>query len=134
MDKIIAVIKKFGRGIKNTYSFASDWRYRHEVMEKYWNWKSKSLVVLLVPSLIVCGVMSIDRDVKPVPQKDGTTKMVGKSSWGMLYDCVAEEWDVERDTQFSILTGSCTIDSGRKDSGGNVIWSKVDRDIAAGDM
>lgn len=127
-------IKKCGRGLKNCYKFCSDWNYRDGVIDTHWNWKMKLLTAVLVPAVIFCGAMSYERDKVAVNQKNGSTQMVGTSSWKLLYDCVAEEWDVGRETNFSILTGSCVIDSGKKEADGTIVWVKVARDIASGDF
>lgn len=138
MNKVIEMFKKIGRGFKNVYMFATDWKFRDSVIETYWTWKQKLLAVFLIPTIIFIGLMSIERDKQAVQVKDKTgkitTEMVGTSTWGMWYDCWMEEWDVERTTEFSIITGSCVIDSGRKDAEGQIIWSKVERDVAAGEF
>lgn len=131
-------IKKCGRGIRNTVTFATDWKYRHDVLEEHWNWKTKLLTIVLVPAIIFGGLMSIERDKQAVKVKDKTgqikTEMVGTSTWGMWYDCMMEQIDVGRETNFSIITGSCVIDSGKTDADGNVVWVKVKNDIASGDF
>ena len=140
MNKFIAVFKKIGNGIKNVYKFITDWRYRRDVMDEHWNWKSKLLVILMIPVLLFTMVMFIERDSYPrqVKEKDSTGKVVmvttGTPTWKLWYGCFMEDWDVGRETEFSIITGSCVIDSGRKDENGAVVWQKVERDVAAGDF
>lgn len=126
MNKLLNFVFAIGRIIKwlvlgfvsvvvGTFKYCTDFRYRNEFIRNHWNSKTKFVLYVLLPLIIVMGV---------------ATKLRGQ----LLWDCVWEEIDVGRDTQFSLVTGSCTIDTGKIDDSGNVIWNKVSRDVPVGDF
>lgn len=114
-------LKSVWNGIKNVYRFGTDWRYRTKVIENHWNWKTKILAYFVLPVVLVVMVFH-----QPIWAK---TK---KRSY-QFYQCVMEDWDTGRETEFNLISGNCVIDSGRKDATGQVIWQQVKRDMVAGE-
>lgn len=83
-------------------------------LNSYWNWKTKTFVYVILPLVVIMTLLIQWRGAH-------------------FYDCVMEEYDVGRETQFALITGSCVIDSGRRTEAGEPIWVKVQRDVAIGD-
>lgn len=100
------------KALKNIWNFINDWHYRHEVIEAYWNWKTKIGLVVLVIASIMFALF-----VYRAPQ---------------LWDCMGEQWEVGRETKYGFIFDTCVIDSGKRDADGGVIWVKTKRDIAIG--
>lgn len=104
--------------LKALWAFASDWKYRHYFIEKYWRWKAKTVCFILVILVVFSQVVKIDYF--------GTR-------WNTFKGCVGEEWDTGRDTKFGFMFNSCVIDSGKRDSNDEIVWQKVGRDFNVGD-
>ena len=126
MNKLLNAVFAIGRAIKwvalgivsivvGIYKFATDYCYRNDFIIKYWTFKTKMVVYILIPLIIITGI---------------AIKVRGPQLW----DCVWEQIDVGRDTEFSFVTGSCVIDTGKVDDAGEVIWNKVNRDVPVGDF
>lgn len=105
--------------LKAVFKFVNDWHYRDEIIEKYWNWKSKIIVVLLTLVVAFNLLTKID---------------YFGHRWIGYKQCFGEEWDTGRDTKFGFIFNSCVIDSGKRDGDGEVVWQKVKRDLAVGDF
>lgn len=99
--------------LKVIWKFVSDWHYRHEVIEEYWNWKTKVGLVLMIVAIALTSLFFYR-----APQ---------------LWDCMGEQWEVGRETKYGFIFDTCVIDSGKRDSSDAIIWVKTKRDIAIGD-
>lgn len=110
---------KFVNFVKAVAAFATDWKYRHDFIEKHWNWKSKTIVAVLVIIFAFNQLIKID--------------YLGVR-WATYKGCWGEEWDTGRDTKHGFIFNTCVIDSGKRTDDGAVVWQKVQRDFAVGEF
>lgn len=88
--------------------------------QKFFTWKKKVLLGCVLFTVGFSTVMIKTRD---------NDKRTYKNWWA----CVGDQWELGRETNYSIIFNSCVIDSGRKDANGEVIWVKAGNDRGLGD-
>ena len=65
-------------------------------MAKYWNWKSKTLLVLTLLVVLVVGLGSIDRKV-------------GGTTWDNWWECIGQADNVQQTHDYNIIFNKCAI-------------------------
>ncbi|UAW01117.1 hypothetical protein [Vibrio phage BUCT194] len=68
----------------------------NNLIDKIWNWKTKTLLVVTLLAAFTYWLGSLNRDN-------------GQSTWANWYDCKGEGWNVEQESEYTILANKCAI-------------------------